>query len=190
MGRIGRLLSFVRVVLRETKASDVQVDRGGADNRTPQHFSDVGDDSFPLPGDYVATVGQAGTGRDSAVGYIDPKNQQKATAGDKRIYARDPETGDEVVEVWLKSTGEAEVRNDTGIFVVRADGSIRGSNPSGNFELQAGGDFVVNGVTIAVDGTITTPTAVNSPSVVANGKELAGHTHPAGSPPGNTGPNN
>jgi hypothetical protein len=178
------------VVLGETKASDVQVDRGGADNRTPQHFSDAGDDSFPLPGDYVATVGQAGTGRDSAVGYIDPNNQQKATAGDKRIYARDPATGDEVVEVWLKSDGTTTVANANGSFTLAPDGSITGTNANGSFSLQVGGDFVVNGVTIAVDGTITTPTAVNSPSVVANGKELAGHNHPAGTPPGNTGPNN
>ena len=190
MGRVGKLMAFVRAVVGETNVSDVTVDRGGEDSRTLQHFSPPGDDSFPLPGDYVATVDQAGTGRDSAVGYIDPKNQQKATAGDKRIYARDPETGDEVVEVWLKSNGTTTVANDNGSFTLAPDGSVTGTNANGSFSLQAGGDFVVNGVIIAVDGTITTPTALNTPSVVANGKELAGHNHPAGTPPGNTGPNN
>jgi len=190
MGRIARLISFVRATAGTAKTSDVTVDRGGADNRTPQHFSDPGDDSFPLPDDFTHLEGQAGTGRDSVLGYVDPKNEQKSTAGDKRIYARDPATGDQVVEVWLKSDGSATVTTPMSVFECLADGSIAGTNGNGDFELQAGGDFVVNGVTIATDGTITTPTAVNSPSVVANGKELAGHNHPAGTPPGNTGPNN
>lgn len=173
MDRVTRMLTFLRSTINGDNVSDVTVDRGGGDNRTLQHFSSPGDDSFPLQGDYVHSVSQTGTGRDSAIAYLDPKNLQKSMGGDKRLYARDVTTGEQVAEVWMRN-----------------DGSINGTNANGSFSLQAGGDFVVNGVTIAVDGTITTPTAVISPSVVANGKEITNHDHPAGTPPGNTGVNN
>lgn len=198
MGRIGKLISFVRATVGTTKTSDVKVDRGGGDNRTPQHFSAPGDDSFPLPGDFVAIVDQAGTGRDSAVGYVDPKNLQKATAGDKRIYARDA-NGDQIIELWLKNDGTATLSNANGSFTLAPDGSITGTNANGSYQLQAGGDFVVNGVTIDTAGNITTPTTLSAVTVVASGsmtaagKELAGHDHPinsGSSAPGPTGPNN
>ena len=211
MGRIGKLISFVRALVGETKVSDVKVDRGGGDNRTPQHFSAPGDDAFPMPGDYVAIIGQAGTGRDSVVGYVDPKNLQKALSGDKRIYARDV-NGDEIVQLWLKNDGTAILSNVNGSVTLRpdggtitttpqstfdaaADGSIAGTNGNGNFELQVGGTFQVNGVTIDPAGNIITPTNITAaviaaPSMLANGKQIAGHNHPAGTPPGDTGPNN
>lgn len=172
MGRVGKLLSFVRALRGDAKVSDVKVDRGGADNRTPQHFSDAGDDSFPLPSDYAALVDQEGTGRDSAVGYIDPKNEQKATAGDKRVYARDPTTGAQVVEVWLKSDGSATTENANGSSTLRSDGSQIGQNSLGSYELRVNGDFVVNGVTIAANGVVTIPT-----SLILATKEIAGHAH-------------
>lgn len=206
MGRIGQLISFVRATVGTAKTSDVKVDRGGGDNRTAQHFSDPGDDSFPLPGDYPALLDQAGTGRDSAVGWVDPKNLQKSTAGDKRIYARDA-NGDEIVQLWLKSDGTAELSNANGSVVLRpdggtvtttplstfdtaADGSIAGTNGNGNFELQAAGDFVVNGVTIAANGAVTIPASLTLAS-----KEIAGHDHSqandsGGNTEADTGPNN
>jgi len=167
VGRIARLLRFERTTVNDANVSDVTVDRGGADNRTLQHCSAPGDDSFPLAGDYVQTVEQAGTGRDSATGYIDPKNDQTATPGDKRIYARDATTGDQVAEVWLKS-----------------DGTITGSNANGNFELQAGGDFVVNGVTIDTAGNITSPSTIrgNTITQTSNDVTLGTHNHGGSAP--------
>ena len=171
MGSVAALLEFVRALRGEsTKVSDVKVDRGGGDNRTLEHFADPGDDSFPLPQDFVAAIDQEGSGRGSAVGYIDPLNEQKAEAGDKRIYARDPATGAQVVEFWLKS-----------------DGSAIMSNASGSAELRANGDFAVNGVIIAADGSVTIPT-----SLTLAGKEIAGHDHAiigGSSSPGPTGAN-
>jgi hypothetical protein len=155
-----------------TATSDVVVDRGGGDSRTAQHFGAPGDDSHPLPGDFVATTGQAGTGRDSAVGYIDPLNTQTAQPGDKRIYARDAATGEQVGEVWLKSDGTATIVNDNGTFTLAPTGSITGSNANGSFVLQAGGAFVVNGVTIAANGAVDIPS-----SLTLAGKQIAGHTH-------------
>jgi hypothetical protein len=147
----------------------VKVDQGGGgDNRVWDHYADAGEDSVPLPDDYVQSVSTEGSGRASAVGYIDPKNEGKAAAGEKRIYARDAETGETVAEIWLK-----------------ADGSI---------EMSASGGITINGVTIAGNGQISTPTGIDSPSVVAAGKELAGHTHTqpndgAGDTQSPTGPN-
>jgi len=190
VGRVAKVLEFVRSVAGSSNVSEVKVDRGGGDNRTLQHFSDVGDDSHPLPSDYTATVEQRGTGRDSAVGYIDPKNLQKAAAGEKRTYARDASTGDQVVEAWLKNDGTFVAQNDAGVFELTPAGAYNCSNANGSFALGADGVFTANGVTIAVDGTITTPTGIVTPSILVDGKELAGHTHPAGTPPGNTGVNN
>lgn len=220
MGRIGRLISFVRAQVGGTKASDVKVDRGGGDNRTPQHFSAPGDDSFPLPGDFVAIIGQAGTGRDSAVGYVDPKNLQKAASGDKRIYARSA-NGDEIVQLWLKNDGTAELSNSAGSmtlqpdgtqilqnangsFTLNADGSHVGVNDAGKYELLTSGNFVVNTAIIDPAGNLTATSysltsgaasmsaagEITAPSAVIDGKELANHTHPAGTPPGDTGTNN
>lgn len=207
MGRIGKLLSFVRATRNGAKVSDVKLDPGGGPNITGEHYSAPGDDSFPLDADYVITNEVEGTGREDVVGYADTLNTPKALEGDKRIYARDPATGLTVVEVWLKSDGTALVSNANGSVTLRpdggsviatplstldadADGSIAGTNGSGDFELQAGGDFVVNGVTIAANGAVTIPS-----SLTLNSKEIAEHDHSQGDDSGgdtqvDTGPNN
>jgi hypothetical protein len=206
MGLIAKILSFTRVMRNNAKISDVKVNPGGNPNLTAEHFADAGDDSQPLPEDYAFISSSNGTGRGAAVGYVDVKNLQKALAGDKRIYSRD-ETGMQKTELWLKNTGDTTLNNDlssieiltngdvkiTGPiaqFNVLSDGTITGSNGAGMFQLLPNGDFVANGFVIASSGGASGPSSISAPSVVANGKELAGHDHPAGSPPGNTGPNN
>ena len=69
MGRIAKLLSFVRVVRNGANLSDVKVDPGGGANITAEHFATPGDDSHPMPNDYVALSADSGTGRESAIGY-------------------------------------------------------------------------------------------------------------------------
>jgi hypothetical protein len=209
MGRIAKVLSFVRAIRNEAKLSDVKVDPGGGPNVTAEHFAAAGDDSHPVPGDYVALNSDSGSGRESAIGYLDAINEPKALAGDKRIYARDAD-GVLIVEIWLKNTGEATILNANGSVTLRpdggtvtttpkstfdadADGSIAGTNGSGSFELAAGGDFLVNGVTIDTSGNITSPATITAPnvagdtSVTAAGKELVDHAH-AGSPTAPSGP--
>ena len=166
--RFAKILSFVRAFRNGANVTDVKVDRAGGDNRTPEHFADPGDDSFPLTTDYVATGNLEGDTRTVAIGYLDPINTPKATAGDKRIYARDAETGAVVVEVWLKSDGTATTENSNGSFTLAPDGTITGSNGGGSFQLQAGGDFVVNGAKITQAGEV----------VNAAGKVLGTHAHP------------
>ena len=70
MGRIAKLLSFLRTSRNEAKISDVKVDPGGGPNITAEHFAAAGDDSHPLPGDYVALNTDSGSGRESAIGYL------------------------------------------------------------------------------------------------------------------------
>ena len=186
MGRLAKLLSFIRVTRNGAKISDVKVDPGGGANVTVEHFAPPGDDSHPLESDYVATMGVHRTGGEVAIGYVDPLNTPKANQGDKRIYARDANTGAVVVEVWLKNDGTAIVSNDDGSVVLNSNGSIKGDNGSGSFELQSGGDFVINGVIIDTNGNITSPATVSAATVAATtaltvaGKEMSGHTHSQG----------
>lgn len=189
MGLIARILSFVRVVRNGAQVSDVKSDPGGGPNFTAEHFAPPGDDSHPLTTDYVYAAKTPQSGKYAAVGYVDPLNAPKAQEGEKRIYARDS-SGAVVIEVWLKNDGAATIVNENGSVTLNADGSILGQNGAGSFELQAGGDFVVNGVTIASDGSVTIPS-----SLTLNGKEIAEHTHSQASDSGgnteqDTGPNN
>jgi len=165
MGFIANLLSFAR----KGKISESKVDPGGGYNQTARHFSVPGDDSVPLPNDIVALIETPRNGIIEAVGYIDPNNQQKTQAGGKRIYARDPETGQQIAEVWIMN-----------------DGTISGSNANGSFTLDLTGDFVVNGVVIDTDGNITAIDADDSLTI--DGGELNGHTHISASPGSPSGP--
>ncbi len=54
----------------------------------------------------------------------------------------------------------------------------------------APGGFDLNGFTIDASGAAASPVSLSAPSILADGKELSGHDHPAGTPPGNTGANN
>ena len=205
MGWVGRVLAFVRVRRNGAEISTATVDQGGGELNSCDHFSAPGDDAFPLATDYALGVEVQQTGVSAATGYVDPINEPKALKGDKRIYARDADTSETVVEVWLKNDGTATVTNSNGsvtlapdgstgvvtpssTFDCEADGSIAGVNTNGVFELQAGGDFVVNGVNIAADGSVTIPS-----SLTLNGKEIAEHDHAitgGSSAPGPTGVNN
>jgi len=160
VGRLAKILSFVRTVRNEAKVSDIKADTGGGANITAEHIAPAGDDSFPLENDYVALNSDSGTGREMAIGYIDHINEPKAGKGDKRIYARNPETGNTVAEFWLQGNG-----------------SILCSNENGSFELQSGGDFLINGVTIDTNGNIATAGKVNADDVTADNKNVTLSTH-------------
>ncbi len=177
MGRIAKVVSFLK--------RSIVADPGGGSNITANHFSPPGDDSQPLPDDYCVVSKSAKTGGGTVAGYYDAENLPKAGPGEKRIYARDS-TGVLIVEVWLKSDGEAVILNGNGSITLSPGGDVKGLNGSGSFELQASGDFVVNGVTIDPAGNITTPAVITSTGVIANtsltvgGVEMSGHTHSQG----------
>lgn len=76
--------------------------------------------------------------------------------------------------------GEIRIKNDAVSLVI--DGSkVTGIAPGG---------FDLNGFIINADGSAESPVSITAPSAVINGKELAEHNHPAGTPPGDTGVNN
>lgn len=153
MGLIAILRSFTRVLRSGAKLSDVKLDSGGGANLTAENFADAGDDSHPLPGDYVAAVSIPRDGGQAAVGYADTINDPKAGPGEKRIYGRSPDTGLVVNEVWLK-----------------ADSSVIISNALGSIELKPDGSVDINGAIISAAGEITN----------ASGVVLGTHTHAQG----------
>lgn len=162
MGLIAAVIAFAR----RADHSEATIDPGGGSNITADHFADPGDDSYPLDTDYALIVSTGRTGGGAAVGYVDPVTTKKAGPGEKRIYARDT-AGTVICEIWLQNDGTIEIQND-----------------NGSITLASNGDVNINGVIIDAGGGITAPG-----SLVLNGKELDGHTHPAADPPGNTGPN-
>lgn len=165
MSAIAKLLSFVRAkVDGKAHVTDVKADPGGGANVTAHHFAPPGDDSHPLPGDFVALAESPGSGNMHATGYIDPANEPKAEAGGKRIYSRDA-NGKVVAEAWLK-----------------ADGTIVVNSVEGGVTLTLGADGtakIEGGVTLTLDasGTATleaTSVEVDAPQIVlAPGGELA-----------------
>lgn len=179
MGSVGKLLSFVRRVRNGANVSDTTADPGGGPNITAEHFAAPGDDSHPLPGDYVLLLPVRQTGRAAAAGYLDPKNEPLAAAGERRLYARDG-SANVIATVWIKNTGDVVIEGPAATFEVLASGAVKADNGAGSFELQPGGDVVINNVTITPAGDITTPTKITTPSAVVNNVEVADHNHTQG----------
>ena len=176
MGLIIKLLSFARRIKPSgVKYSEVKGDDGGGNIRTAEHYGPVGDDSVPLLTDKAIGVEIPRTGGIAIVGYLDPLNDGVAQAGEKRTFARDLNSGDIVCNVYLKN-----------------DGSIIGTNANGSFELEAGGDFIINGLTIDSSGNISGSGTISMSGDIASGAiSLLGHKHPilsGSSSPGPTGP--
>lgn len=191
---LGKLLSFIRGTRNSAKLSDVKLDPGGGPNVTAEHFSAPGDDSYPLAGDYVVNVSIQRSGGSAVVGYLDPKNDQKAATGEKRIYARKAD-GSSVVELWLKNDGTAVLENANGKITLAANGGITLDGP--NITINASSKFTVNspvsefsdavnvlGLFSAANysglsgGSMTTNVNLETTQdVVANGISLNSHVH-------------
>jgi len=116
MGFIARVLSFLRVTRNDAEISDVKIDTGGGANKTVEHFSSPGDDSYPLKTDYVVTTGIQKSGGQAAVGYIDPINEPVAEEGEKRIYSRDS-LGAIKAAILLKNDGSIEVTGNVTLLI-------------------------------------------------------------------------
>ena len=146
MGFIATIIDILKRALR--------IDSGGGNIITAENYLPSGDDSKPLKSDYPLAVTTLKSGAAAVVGFTDLKNEPKAAQGEKRLYSRDPNTGITIAEFWLKG-----------------DGSIRGSNSLGFFELDVGGNFKTNGVTINPSGNI------DAPSITINGIPFGTHVH-------------
>lgn len=203
---ISKIINSFFTTRGTAQATRVKSDPGAGANKLSDIYSAPGDDSRPLPDDWVylgETETQGGT---AAVGFLDPENPQKSAAGEKRIYARD-DSGSEVVELHLKNNGSATLSNENGFtrlspdgsgvisspqgdFEVKADGTIIGTNViGGSFELNgSNGNFIVNGVIIDLLGNITTAGvitgsalstagALTADTAAIGGKDFGTHTH-------------
>lgn len=188
MGVIGRLLSFVRAERNGAKLSDAKTQTTGGYVVTAAHASSAGDDSQPLPNDYVLLIEVQQTGRTVTAGYVDTANAGKAAAGEKRLYSRTT-GGAPIAELWLKNEGTVTASNDAVTLTLSPDGAASLSNAAGGITLGADGTVTINGVVITQAGVVTVPS-----SLTVAGKELADHTHPqavdsAGDTQQDTGPN-
>ena len=104
MGFVAKVLSFLRTDENGIKSSDVKVDRGGQRNITGEHFQPSGFDSVPVDErDYAIAIKIPGSDRYVIVGYVDPENDPVAQPGESRIYARNPQTGVVVAQVYVQS---------------------------------------------------------------------------------------
>ena len=171
MGRIGQIIEFFRSIRGDAKFDELKIDLGGGDNATAEVFRSAGEDSQPLPTDYVfAAENETRNGGFAVVGFVDPKNEGLAGPGAKRTYSRDPETGDIVAEVFLDNDGTVTTKNENGTVTLSPDGSFSAINGSGNITLGEDGNVNINGAVIDTGGNLTT----------ASGISVDEHTHDAG----------
>lgn len=192
MGRIGIINSFRRTEKLGMSIGEATVEIGGDERITAQLFESPGGNSVPKIGDWVHVASQPGTGRWSIVGWIDPKNKQKAQDGDQRSYARDS-NGNVVVESWLKNDGSGVMANNFGTIELTPHGAGIISNDFGIIELKENGEINLNGIIIKANGEMIVPTKITAPSVSVSGREINNHTHnilSGSSAPGPTGINN
>lgn len=130
------LISLVKSVFKSNKNDveyrEIKSDKSGGDNVSSEHFSNAGDDSQPLSGDYAVLLEIPRNGGMAAIGYIDPKNAPKAGDGEKRSYGRNAQ-GDEVNQVWLKSDGTVIIGNDSITLTLTPNNTITINNGSEEF---------------------------------------------------------
>ncbi len=124
-----------------------------------------------------------------------PDIMTNITVADEDATAMVIQTRDGTVKIALDDDEIRIKNNDTSVIIgvdnvnvvtssVTVD--ITGDSVTG----VAPGGFDLNGFTIDASGAASSPVSLSAPSILADGKELSGHDHPAGIPPGNTGANN
>ena len=186
MGSLGKVIQFIRTVRNLAKISDVIIDPGGGANKTAVNCVGIGDDSYPLATDYAAAIKIGKTGNIVVVGYLDPKNDPVSLPGEKRIYSRQYPAGSIAAEIYLKNTGEIEIKNDNGEINIFNDGKARINNPNGTITLEANGSVDVNGTVIDNHGIITGNGAITGKGITDTTTNITlwSHTHPGpGAPP-------
>lgn len=172
MGLIGFIQSFVRTKRGSATITDIKCDPGGGANVTAQNFSAPGDDSPPLPGDYCSLVDGPRSGTYNVAGFVDPKDEQLAEGGEKRLYSRNA-AGEVVATIWLKKDGTIHSFNEIGNHVIDPDGTISIFNDKGSYIIKPDGQITTaNDVAtqnISAAGTITTTTGPLTKTESASG---------------------
>lgn len=151
---MAKIMGHFRRSVNGDNFDELKIKTGSTALKTAPQFSDAGDDSTPLDTDYAIAVPIPEEGGMVVVGFIDPKNAGITDPGEKRIYSRDG-SGVIVCEFYMKG-----------------DRSCVLDNGQGRFELESGGDFVINGIRITKAGEIFD----------ANGNSVSGHLHTSALP--------
>jgi hypothetical protein len=174
MGRIAEVLSVERVVADGVHVREVRCDPGGGAAITAQQFACSGDDSEPLPGDFAMLEDSAGAGTETVVGYHDPKNEQKAVGGERRMYSRGSD-GVPVAEFWMKTTGEVLIKVlNAAAISIESEGTVHVKSPDVRLGTAPGrklalvGDMVM-GTLHALCASPSSPLAPNPAPVPGAG---------------------
>lgn len=152
-----------------------QIDPGGGACVSVSQFGTAGDDSAPLDTDRAILTQLPRSGSMAIIGYIDTKNAPAVAKGERKLYARDV-NGNIKASMWLKANGGV---------VVDCYGEISLSNTSGSIVVAENGVITLNGVTIGIDGAITTPSTIHGAGVTdtTTNVTLGTHKHPGTNTP-------
>lgn len=137
MGRIGTVNKVTSVTDGDESTVDITFDPGGGDDTVGTLFRPPGDDSRPLPGDFVASSSHPGGEGQAVVGFADYVNASVAKDGEVRRYSRDSE-GAVKAELHLKADGELVLKNGAVELTLGASGDVSISVPSGSLSLSVG----------------------------------------------------
>lgn len=142
-----------------------RVDPGGGAAVTASQFAPAGDDSAPLKSDKLLLVEVPKSGVFCIVGYADTINTPEALAGERKLYARNA-GGTIMCSLWLKADGSVHIEG------------------AGSIVMEAGGNVVINGVTISPSGDISAPGSIEGLGITdtTNNVTLGTHNH-GGDPP-------
>lgn len=186
---VGRVLSTTRGLFQNAQAVETKSDLGGGSTVIAPHYGPPGDVGVPLPGDYSANMRVAQSNRFATVGFLDPTERPVPDVaewgpGARWLYSRNAE-GEVTAEIQLFPDGTVRVRNVGGAqLTIAADGSVTlAAAAAVSVTSGDGTDINLNGVTIDNNAQLTAA-KVTAPSVVADGVEVAGHTHSQGNDTG------
>lgn len=156
-GRFGTVVQVERVIKEGVPTVEVQVEADSESPETAEYMPPPNVDSLPMVGDEAMLEKAEGSGNTTAAGFGDPRNPGKAANGEYRAVGRDPETGEEVVEIWCKGNGHFEV------------------NP-----LVPAYRIKLGKVEIDEDGNIKTPGEITGKAGTAAAVKLTTHLHATG----------
>jgi hypothetical protein len=129
---------------------ETDLDLGGSDKGTADHFGGGGEDSPPLKGDWVTAVQLDGSTESlAAVAYSDD-TERVAAAGEKRTYARNSD-GSVVAEVHMKGDGSVTIARTAGSSVeVASNGAITIDAGAGTISIDAAGAISISGASVSL----------------------------------------
>jgi hypothetical protein len=169
MARYAQVISVERTTEEGSHVVNVKVDPGSGNTVTAEYVAPPGDDSLPLPGDFVALVPIEGEGREQAVGYTDPKNLGKSANGEIRRYARKSD-GTPTAHIWMKNDGSIliECLSSDVPITIHSTGTLSLLSDADDIRLGQGGSQIATVDSIVVSSldvaTIATAMAAPHPS--------------------------